>query len=88
MIDKITPAKTVKTICQLIMPNSHSATGAPNIWPTLPAAVTTASDIERFSSEAARPTTAKITPNPGTRDAETHQPSIGLVRDGCVRTCR
>ena len=29
-----------------------------------PAAVTTASDMERFASEAARPTTARITPKP------------------------
>ena len=37
---------------------------SPKTCPALPAAVAMASDMERFSSDAARPTTAKITPKP------------------------
>ncbi len=44
--------------------SSHSASGAPTTCPPDPAAVTIASAIERFSSLAARPTTASSTPNP------------------------
>ena len=60
----MTAAKTRKVLCHVRNPSIHSATGAPTIWPPLPAAETMASDIERFSSEAARPTTARITPKP------------------------
>ena len=42
----------------------NSATGAPITWPADPAAVAMPSEIERFSAEEARPTTARITPNP------------------------
>ena len=57
-------AKVTRTICQLIMVINHSAVGAPITCPADPAAVAMASAIERFSSDAARPTTARITPNP------------------------
>ena len=55
---------TRKTDCQLMSSSSHSARGAPTTCPPDPAAVAMASAIERFSSLAARPTDAKITPNP------------------------
>ena len=64
IIARMTAAKTRKVLCQLRNVSSHSAVGAPNTWPADPAAVTIASDMERFSSEADRPTTARITPNP------------------------
>ena len=58
------PANTRKTDCQGIRVSSHSAAGAPKTCPAEPAAVVTPSAIERFSSDAARPTTARITPKP------------------------
>ena len=63
-IAMIAAAKVMNTICQLIIVSSHSAAGAPNTCPALPAAVAIASDIDRLSSLAARPTTARITPKP------------------------
>ena len=59
-----TPANTRNVLCQVMNVSNHSATGAPNTCPPLPAAVTIASDIDRFSSVDARPTTASTTPNP------------------------
>ncbi len=43
---------------------SHSAADAPTTWPDEPAAVAMASDVDLFSSDEARPTTARITPKP------------------------
>ena len=60
----ITPAKITKTICQLVKLNRNSAKGAPTICPAEPAAVTIPSEMDLFSSELARPTIARITPNP------------------------
>ena len=42
----------------------YSAMGAPKTWPKDPSTVTMASDMERFSSLDALPTTARMTPNP------------------------
>ena len=56
--------KIKKTNCHDRSINNHSASGGPKTCPALPAAVTMASDIDRFSSDDARPTTANMTPNP------------------------
>ena len=61
---RISAAKTRNTDCQDIMFSRYSASGAPITCPALPTAVVTARLIERFSWLEARPTTARITPNP------------------------
>jgi hypothetical protein len=61
---RIRPAKTTKTWDQGRNARSPSARGGPTTWPAEPAAVTTARAMERLSSEAARPTTARMTPKP------------------------
>ncbi len=64
MVNKITPAKMAKTCDQFIIDNRYSADGGPKICPAEPAAVAIANAIERFSSDDARPTTARTTPKP------------------------
>ena len=64
IVRRMMPANQINTICQLIMVSINSATGAPKTCPALPAAVAMASAIDRLSSDAARPTTARITPKP------------------------
>ena len=59
-----TPANTMNTEGQAISPSRYSAAGGPMICPAEPAAVAMPSAIERFRSEAARPTIARITPKP------------------------
>lgn len=63
-VARISAAKTRNTPCQGISASSPSASGGPRTCPAEPAAVTMASDMERFSALDARPTTASTTPNP------------------------
>ena len=60
----IMPAKIKNTLCHAKTDKSASAKGAPNTCPADPAAVAMPSATERFLSDAARPTMAKITPKP------------------------
>ena len=60
----MTPAKIRNTDCQPTSGIRYSATGAPITCPNDPAAEAMPSVIDRFSGDAARPTTARITPNP------------------------
>ena len=61
---RITTAKTRKTPDHVMKRNRISAVGGPITCPADPAAVAIPSAIDRFSSEAARPTTASTTPKP------------------------
>jgi hypothetical protein len=63
-VHRITAAKITKTVCQHVILQQASATGAPITCPADPAAVPMPSAIERFSGAAARPTMARITPKP------------------------
>ena len=60
----MTAANIKNTLCHVITPSNNSAAGAPNTCPTDPAAVAIPKDIDLFSLEDARPTTARITPKP------------------------
>ena len=57
-------ANRMNTLCHGMNDSIHSASGAPNTCPAEPAAVAMASDMDLFLSDDARPTTARITPNP------------------------
>lgn len=63
-MDKIRAANIIKVCCHVMNVRKYSARGAPNTWPVEPAAVATAKDVDLFSSDEARPTTARITLNP------------------------
>ena len=64
MAQRMIPAKMTKTVCHGNCDSRISARGAPTTCPADPAAVAIPSASERFSSLAARPTTARMTPNP------------------------
>jgi hypothetical protein len=61
---RIATAKTTNTVCHGKNTIRPSAIGAPMTCPTDPTAVAIPRANERFSGDAARPTMARIRPNP------------------------